>query len=57
MDETGRVHQALAVRQTGILGLPIVGGLDELIGPGKQVADGAGLTVLPAFEDTPCPGR
>ena len=53
MDEAGRVYRALAVRAGRILALSADrGGLDDLIGPSTQIVDSAGLTVLPAFDDT-----
>jgi predicted amidohydrolase YtcJ len=53
MDEAGRVHRALAVRVNRILAVSAEpDGLDDLIGPVTQIVDSAGLTVIPAFDDT-----
>jgi predicted amidohydrolase YtcJ len=53
MDGSGRIYRALAVRANRILAVsPVRDGLDELIGPATQIVDSAGLTVLPAFDDT-----
>ena len=53
MDKTGRVYRALAVRADRILAVSAErDGLDGLIGPATQIVDSAGLTVLPAFDDT-----
>ena len=53
MDEAGRVYRALAVHAGRILAVCAErDGLDGLIGPATQIVDSAGLTVLPAFDDT-----
>ena len=53
MDEAGRVYRALALRADRILAVSAErDGLDDLVGPSTQIVDSAGLTVLPAFDDT-----
>ena len=53
MDGAGRTYRALAIRTGRILAASAERhGLDDLIGPATQIVDSAGLTVLPAFDDT-----